>query len=152
MNKLLNFLSFRGRVNRARFWLTAIAIYAVMVVSSVVAAGLAGVFPVLAVLFLPLFMAAFVASLANAARRLHDRGKSAWWLLIFVGLPTLFLVPAEIAQSSSEPGGSAFAGLCGLVSLPFSIWGFVEMACLKGTAGPNRFGEDALPPAREALA
>jgi hypothetical protein len=26
------------------------------------------------------------------------------------------------------------------------IWGFVEMACLKGTSGPNRFGPDPLAP------
>jgi uncharacterized membrane protein YhaH (DUF805 family) len=24
------------------------------------------------------------------------------------------------------------------------IWGFVELGCLRGTAGPNRFGPDPL--------
>jgi uncharacterized membrane protein YhaH (DUF805 family) len=31
-----------------------------------------------------------------------------------------------------------------VLSLPFSIWAFVELGCLKGTAGSNRFGEDPL--------
>jgi uncharacterized membrane protein YhaH (DUF805 family) len=31
-----------------------------------------------------------------------------------------------------------------LVSLALMIWGFVELGCLRGTVGPNRFGPDPL--------
>lgn len=152
MGKLLGFMSFRGRSNRARFWLTTIAIYAVFLVGSLVSIAMSGFLPFLAVFFLPVFVAVLVASLANAARRLHDRNKSAWWLLLFIGVPTVFLLPAEAARMSPDPGASGFAALCALISLPVTIWSLVEMGCLKGTVGPNRFGEDPLRARQEAFA
>ena len=152
MNRLLSYFSFRGRVNRARFWLTGIAIYAIMVVGSVVTVVLDNITPFFAILFLPIFLGAIIASLANGARRLHDRGKSAWWLLLFVLLPALLLAPAEAVSTSRDPSAAAGGLLFALVSLPFSIWGLVVMGFLKGTAGPNRFGEDPLAPTRETLA
>jgi uncharacterized membrane protein YhaH (DUF805 family) len=146
MSGLLKYLSFRGRANRARFWLTSIAIYATLLVGSLLTMGLSGVLPFLGILFLPVFVLCIVASFANATRRLHDRNKSAWWLLLFVGAPLIFTLPADLAQMSPGSGGAGFAALCGLISLPFSIWAFVEMGCLKGTTGANRFGDDPLQP------
>jgi len=35
--------------------------------------------------------------------------------------------------------------LCILSALAIGIWGFVEIGCLRGTAGYNRFGPDSLP-------
>ena len=151
MKNILKYLSFRGRSNRARFWLTAMAIWAIMFVGAVVSVGLTGLSPFLAVLFLPVYLAAIVGSLANGARRLHDRGKSAWWLLLFVGLPVLLLMPAEIAKGAG-PEAAAFPALFALLSLPISIWAFVEMGCLKGSTGPNRYGDDPLQPAAEVFA
>ncbi len=31
-------------------------------------------------------------------------------------------------------------------SLPIALWGIVELGILPGTKGPNRFGDDPLPP------
>jgi len=152
MKKLLNYLSFRGRANRVRFWLTAIAIDAILFVSSVAAVGLSGVSPFFSVLFLPAFIVAIVAGIANSARRLHDRRKSAWWLLLFSAVPSILFLPAEAAKTSSDPGAAGLAALCGLLGLPFAIWGFVEIGCLRGTVGPNKYGEDPLTPAQEAIA
>jgi uncharacterized membrane protein YhaH (DUF805 family) len=56
----------------------------------------------------------FWPSLAVSLKRLHDRNKSAWWLF-------LALIP--------------------IVGI---IWVFIELGCLKGTAGENRFGPDPL--------
>jgi uncharacterized membrane protein YhaH (DUF805 family) len=97
--------------------------------------------------------AAVGAILANGARRLHDRGKSAWWLLVFQGAPVLLGAMRSIAEmGGGEAGGTASAGLT-LLSLPISIWAFIELGCLRGTAGPNRFGPDPLaPPLDEVFA
>ena len=40
------------------------------------------------------------------------------------------------------------ASFAGLVVLVLFLWGFVEMAFLKGTSGYNRFGPDPLTPPR----
>jgi uncharacterized membrane protein YhaH (DUF805 family) len=147
MGGLSKYLSFQGRARRARFWLTAIAIYGAILVSALLAMGLSGILPFLGILFLPVFALSIVASLANATRRLHDRNKSAWWLLLFVGVPAILLAPGEAARMTPGSESAGFAGLCALISLPFSIWGFVEMGCLRGTTGANRFGDDPLRPA-----
>ena len=152
MAGVLKYLSFRGRANRQRYWLTVLSLFGLMFVSAVVAVMLTSV-PALAVIVIPFWLAVGVAAVANGARRLHDRGKSAWWLVIFVGIPGLL---SGLGQAMSAGGGADADGpaaMMALLSLPFSIWGLVEMGFLKGTAGPNRFGEDPLgPPAEEALA
>lgn len=53
-------------------------------------------------------------SLALQVKRWHDRNKSGFWVFI------------------------------GLVPYIGSIWQFVECGCLRGTDGPNRYGEDPL--------
>jgi uncharacterized membrane protein YhaH (DUF805 family) len=34
-----------------------------------------------------------------------------------------------------------------LASFAITVWAFVELGCLRGTVGPNRFGPDPLMPA-----
>ena len=51
-------------------------------------------------------------AIATSVKRWHDRDKSGWWLLI------------------------------NLLPIVGIVWVIVENGCLRGTAGPNRFGED----------
>jgi uncharacterized membrane protein YhaH (DUF805 family) len=37
-------------------------------------------------------------------------------------------------------------GVLELVAFVLCLWGFVELLCLRGTRGPNRFGPDPLAP------
>lgn len=138
MDKLLKHLSFQGRANRQRYWLTSLALWGVIVVSAVLLA-----IPVVGpVLSIGGFLLALVASVALAARRLHDRAKSAWWLLLmYLPIGVLSGLSGAI-QGTDSSGATALSAL----SLPFSIWAFVELGCLKGTLGPNRFGPDPINP------
>jgi uncharacterized membrane protein YhaH (DUF805 family) len=154
MQRLLSYFSFQGRANRQRYWITGVTIFMLFFLAALLAGALAEL-PVVGILggllFLVLIPAIFVAVLANGARRLHDRGHSAWWLILFVGVPTLLSIPAELAKSSGNEGAQMVTGLLALLGLPFSIWGFVVMGCLKGTTGPNRFGDDPLQPAVQEI-
>jgi uncharacterized membrane protein YhaH (DUF805 family) len=76
---------------------------------------------------------------ATAVKRLHDRHKSGWWMAAF------FVVPGLYHQFEDRLGDSHMAALLGLIVGVLALWGFIEMLCLKGTRGPNRFGPD--PPA-----
>jgi len=72
-----------------------------------------------------------------STKRLHDRDKSGWWLLAFCALPVALSYINDV-ESTGLPQ------LFQLAKLVFSIWGFVELGCLQGTAGPNRFGPSPL--------
>ena len=71
---------------------------------------------------------------AVSIKRLHDRNKSGWWLLPFIGATGFY------THFGNTLG--VVAPYAGLVVLVLFLWGFVEMAFLKGTSGYNRFGPD----------
>jgi uncharacterized membrane protein YhaH (DUF805 family) len=117
--------SFQGRVNRAKFWLVHVVMWIVVVVvfaailgsaamSSDPQAALQSVGVVGGIILLVVYVLALWIGLAIAAKRWHDRNKSAWWILIV-------FVPAV--------GG---------------LWYLIECGFLKGTVGPNKFGSDPL--------
>ncbi len=63
-------------------------------------------------------IACLVPQLAASVKRLHDRNHSGWFLLV------------------------------GMIPLIGWIWFFIEVGCMRGTLGPNRYGEDSLPDIR----
>jgi uncharacterized membrane protein YhaH (DUF805 family) len=141
MSQLL--FSFQGRLNRKPYWMTAVVIIALMIVLIVIAiaffvereigAGIA-VVALIALLYIPLIW----IGLAVGAKRLHDRDKSAWWLLLFYAVPSIL----SSAADRIEGGGI----ILHLVSFAITIWAIVELGFLRGTIGPNRYGPDPLPP------
>jgi uncharacterized membrane protein YhaH (DUF805 family) len=58
-------------------------------------------------------------------------------MLVFCVLPTVL---SHIAGEAETEG----LQLISLASVALSIWGFVELGCLRGTAGPNKYGSDPL--------
>ena len=117
--------SFQGRVNRAKFWLVHLAMWVVIavvfgailggaVMSSDPSAALASVGVVGGLVLLVVYVLMLWIGLAIAAKRWHDRNKSAWWILI-VFVPVV--------------GG---------------FWYLIECGFLKGTTGANKYGADPL--------
>jgi uncharacterized membrane protein YhaH (DUF805 family) len=136
--------SFQGRISRQPYWLVSAAmialtsvLFGILVVAgaSVLAGGLAAMADG-ALWLLVLYVPMIWIGLAVAAKRLHDRDKSAWWLLLFYALPVVL-----------DGIGEALGGMgmvLSLVSLAISIWAMVELGFLHGTPGPNRYGPDPL--------
>ena len=140
--------SYEGRINRAKFWL-AVLVYAV---ASVVGAIIAFVSPseVVGSLINGLVsLVAFVSGIFVAIKRLHDRDKSGWWLVLFYVAPIVLAVIGGIAWmfAAMEEGGAGAGGLgfvCLAGAVAISVWAFVEFGCLRGTVGPNQYGPDPL--------
>jgi uncharacterized membrane protein YhaH (DUF805 family) len=119
INDLL--FSFKGRIRRSQYWLTAIIVSLVFtvifgtVIGIVVAANAAafeqGQIPTI---FWIVYVLSFIpmawVGLALAVKRWHDRDKSGWWVLI------------------------------ALIPIVGGIWALIECGFLDGTQGPNRFG------------
>jgi uncharacterized membrane protein YhaH (DUF805 family) len=103
--------SFSGRLNRARYWLTILGFFAVSLACSVISLTikrLVGVHVhpanleyrdwsvttiVVAGLFILIMISIILVTgwiaLAVVTKRLHDRDKSAWWLLLFYFVPPI---------------------------------------------------------------
>jgi uncharacterized membrane protein YhaH (DUF805 family) len=140
MDKLRVVFTFKGRLNRAPYWQGTILAWLGTVVIGFFAFSLGSLIPPFNALAIVPVAAGFGVVLSLLVRRLHDRGKSGWWLIVMY-LPALLFSAVGGLASLAEPDVGAAIRVLGL---PFSIWMFVELGCLRGTVGPNRFGEDPL--------
>jgi uncharacterized membrane protein YhaH (DUF805 family) len=143
MSELL--FSFSGRLNRKPYWLTTLVLVLIVFVIIALVFGIGGAglltgdmselgvaFLILLLAYIPLLW----IGLAISAKRLHDRNKSAWWLVLF------YLVPG-ILQGIGEYAGDVGIILT-LAGVAISIWALVELGFLRGTVGPNQYGPDPL--------
>jgi uncharacterized membrane protein YhaH (DUF805 family) len=143
MSQLL--FSFSGRLNRKPYWLTTLCLILVLLVLITVVfvvggasilsgdlSGLGAMIIILVLLYIPLLW----IGLALGAKRLHDRNKSGWWLLLF------WFLPAILQGAGEQIDGIGI--VLTLAGLAISIWGLVEIGFLRGTVGPNQYGPDPL--------
>ena len=150
---------FGGRINRAKMWAIYVVVFAIDV--AVMIAGIAlgqdgldeishpppwGVKGTMAIAFFALMGIAFFWSmLAITVKRLHDRNKSAWWLLFFYSAPiAIIAASATLGVIPKEGSAPPAFGVALLVLSAINLWYFVELFVLRGTEGPNRFGPDPL--------
>jgi uncharacterized membrane protein YhaH (DUF805 family) len=162
--------SFAGRLNRARFWLASIVLSVVGLVLSpipalswvlietsplsfaaliavkgwsvipIASAGLLFVSFVFLLVSCAILLVSF-AWLAVAIKRLHDRDKSAWWLLLFYIVPAILQTIAHYTDRTGT-GAVEVRLILVLACLFIFIWYLVELGFLRGTTGPNRYGPD----------
>jgi uncharacterized membrane protein YhaH (DUF805 family) len=79
------------------------------------------------------------SSIVLGIKRLHDRIKSGWWLLVFYLAPNLL---DGVASSAERYGNSTVQIVALAVGLALGVWAFGELVCLRGTTGPNPYGAD----------
>lgn len=136
--------SFRGRINRLDFWISAL--WAVALWSSIFLLQFVPGVPAGLVAFV-LFIAGLVVWFAAVTRRLHDRDKSAWYNFLFFGFPSV-LQAFKAHKTGHATTLYLFSGGTGsfldLVCLGIGVWMIVELGLLRGTVGPNRYGPDTL--------
>jgi uncharacterized membrane protein YhaH (DUF805 family) len=147
---LTSLFTFRGRANRAKYWLAsligAIALLPGFLLSDPPeGTSTAAVVVQLAVVLLATAVFVVIAILA-AIRRLHDRDKSGHWVWLLLVVPVVLNVLAEVLLSQTTPRNQSLALGLRLMAFGFGFWAFVELGCLRGTQGANRFGPDPLAP------
>ncbi|MFJ1708762.1 DUF805 domain-containing protein [Kitasatospora sp. NPDC088346] len=75
---LKNYVGFSGRARRKEYWMFALVNIAAVIVLAIVD-GVAGTSGLLGGIYA---VAVLLPALAAGVRRLHDTGRSGWWLLI----------------------------------------------------------------------
>jgi uncharacterized membrane protein YhaH (DUF805 family) len=155
---------FSGRANRGKFWLAVvlwIVFWAIAVPACVLAAiiilglhlpdsslphdeliaryvRLAFDYLGLLIVFIAFTIVSWVSAFAVGIKRLHDRDKSGWWILLF------YLAPSVLGSIANTSEQAVVSFVLGLASFGISIWGLVELGFLRGTVGPNPYGPDPL--------
>ncbi|MBW7961706.1 DUF805 domain-containing protein [Bradyrhizobium sp. BR 10261] len=166
MNWIWYLFRFDGRIGRAGFWCSLIFVLCGMILLLFLCAGVMVAFSgkigsfelnaddVFAIVdpstyrwslldHVPLLLLKLAATglllwiyLAIVVKRLHDRDKSAWWLLAYFVLPGLY------KQFEERLPDSYWVLPLALASAVLTLSAFVETGFLRGTIGPNRFGPD----------
>jgi uncharacterized membrane protein YhaH (DUF805 family) len=145
------FFTFSGRINRAKYWLAVLIYFAIYVVLAVLGyvTDDNAIFQAINGM---LNIVIFISSLAVGVKRLHDRNKSGWYLVLFYIVPGI-LVTAGIVVGTVMEDSIVIASILGLAAFAIGVWAFVELGCLRGTIGANQYGPDplaaaAMPPVR----
>jgi uncharacterized membrane protein YhaH (DUF805 family) len=163
---------FKGRIDRAKYWLAGLIIVcwmiflaALTVASGIVSGGgkisfgfdIDDIFRIidpatyhaLAGAELPSLLIRAIGTalflwvyFATSIKRLHDRDKSGWWMVPF------FVVPGLYNQFADRLPDSYLVLPLALIAFVLCVWGFVEMYCLKGSRTTNRFGPNPVLPVK----
>jgi uncharacterized membrane protein YhaH (DUF805 family) len=144
-------LSIRGRINLAKWWIASgILIIIGFVVSTVidrldveaVAAGLNRLAATsLAVVLALANLLVVYCLLVVTVKRLHDRNRRGWWILMF---PLAPVVLASILSTFGEDLEPTLYYAVLAVALIITIAAVIELGVRPGTAGLNRYGPDPL--------
>jgi len=137
------FITFSGRINRAKFWIAVLVFTAINIVMAGLVYATDGSTPAQIVNGL-VSLAVFISGIGVGIKRLHDRNKSGWYLLLFYLAPSVLFTAGYILGMTE--GGETIGGVLAFLSLAIMVWAFVELGCLRGTIGQNRFGPDPLAP------
>lgn len=140
---------FDGRLNRAKYWLAVlvyVAVYLVLALlnlitgDSVAVQGVGGMVE----------LVVLISSIAVGIKRLHDRDKSGWYLILFYVVPGILVVVGVVVSLTSEDT-ALIGSVLWLIAAAIGVWSIVELGCLRGTIGPNQYGSDPLPPPIEPV-
>ena len=148
------YTSFEGRINRKPFWIAGLILFVVAIVIS-----FAVLMPISAanatmgaVAGLILSLAFLYPGVALGVKRLHDRGKSGLLMVVFIapGLISQLCDLLGITGSYQTIAGhsihmpNTLGWILNIVTLGVAIWALVTLGFLKGTSGPNSYGQDPL--------
>jgi len=135
------FFSFHGRINRAKYWLTALIFFIAGLIMAAIGYAL-GQNMASQIVGGAFELVIFISGLAVVSKRLHDRGRSAWWLLLFYLLPGVLMgIGFGVFYATAS---MVLLAVLGVIAGAITIWAFVEIGCLRGTIGSNRYGSDPL--------
>lgn len=102
---LKKYTVFQGRARRTEYWMFALFNFIISMVLSIID-GIIGTVGILSGLYC---LAVLLPAIAVSVRRLHDIGKSGWWLLIvlvpFIGAIVLLIFALLDSQAGSNQYG-----------------------------------------------
>ena len=105
---LKQYAVFRGRARRKEFWLFWLVHLLIMIAVSFVDAALGTAEEDVGPVFLAYYALTFLPSLAVSVRRLHDTGRSGWWILLNAVPVVGSLVVLAFSAMDGVPGDNEY--------------------------------------------
>lgn len=134
---LRKYAKFSGRAQRSEYWwwilFFVLANYILQYIDGIIFGYGPDYFSLLSGVFSLIML---IPNIAVTARRLHDTDRSGWWQLIIYAPMTILVVIMLLFGTSAMMVTVIATLLCVALVL---YW-----LTMKGTDGPNRFGEDPL--------
>jgi uncharacterized membrane protein YhaH (DUF805 family) len=131
--------SFQGRIGRGQFWLAILIFFIAALIVTVVDYVWQSFYISLAVAVIA-YGPALICLVAAGIKRLHDRNKRSWWLLVFYLVPLVTLIATNLIEDGMIQTVLSSVGVLSL------IWAFIELSCLRGTIAGNPYGPDPVAP------
>lgn len=145
MPSFFSIFGFKGRIGRARYWLLTGVYFLALIVGAVALAVTGAIIDARAgetitLVMVPIgiiFILGMTIAIAGAGvRRLHDRGKTGFWLALYYGVPLWTTNHARFNV----------AGLVFLViGLGVFVWAIIDLGVLPGDSESNGFGPSPIP-------
>jgi uncharacterized membrane protein YhaH (DUF805 family) len=141
---MFELFSFWGRIGRARYWGLSGLCLLIFVVSSIAVALTANAtnaapvnVPAVVVAIAGFFIcwAMCMALVGIGVRRLHDRGRSGFWILLYY--PAYLVGPLSLFDP--DPVGTARIALF-CIALAIMVWSIIDLGLLKGKRAENAGG------------
>lgn len=131
--------SFQGRIGRQRYWLGFLAAVGIFLLAYFPYAALwkafGRSFAVTAYAIIA-FVYLFWTMMALTTKRLHDRNKSAWWLLPF------YFIPFWLNKWNDRiPEDQPLWWITLIPATLLGLWGLIELGFLSGSAEKNDYGD-----------
>ena len=145
---LTQYVGFRGRARRSEYWYWTLATMIASIAINIFEAaiwGADGVSPLSGLLSLAIFL----PGLAVTVRRLHDTGRSGWWIGgFYLGIIAFFLALSALAMGVLSSGGSdgtpsPYFGVFGIIiGMGFILYviAMIVFLCTDSDVGPNHYG------------
>lgn len=107
LSVLKNYAKFDGRARRREYWMFTLVNAAVYVVLNILATQVSAYIGIVALVYM---LGILVPTIAVAIRRMHDIGKSGWWVLIalvpLIGGIWFLVLSVTAGQSGSNAYGA----------------------------------------------
>lgn len=135
-----NYANFRGRARRKEFWYFLLMLFVIALFAQIVYTLCFAYSPYI---IYAVWLACLLPYFAVAVRRLHDTGRSGWWgggylfVCIAVRAVDYFSGTADAAED-----GAVWIQQMGTLLILLYLLFLLVVLCLKGDAGPNKYGPD----------
>jgi uncharacterized membrane protein YhaH (DUF805 family) len=133
-----------GRTSRVDYWRFQIGstlVLALAVGATVLAVNMSWTM-FGALMFTFALAACLVGTALILVRRMHDRNRSAWWVVVFAAGPIGLLSVGETLLETRTSSNALLALPITIAGLGLCIWSWLEFGILRGTRGPNRYGPE----------